>query len=89
MKDGSSLVVTPSSILSTATRGLDVDLSSDKGSKEVLDDSKDESIVKMRVSDSDKDDDGGEHEIKAMGICLLSLANLLFLFFLSFLGTIL
>ena len=82
MKDGSSLVVTPSSILSTATRGLDVDLSSDKGSK-------DESIVKMRVSDSDKDDDGGEHEIKAMGICLLSLANLLFLFFLSFLGTIL
>ena len=46
MKDGFSLVVTLSSIPSFATRGLDVDLSSDKGSKEVLKDSKDEPVMK-------------------------------------------
>ena len=46
MKDGSSLVVTPSSIPRSATWGLDADLSSDKGSKEVFEDSKNEPIMK-------------------------------------------
>ena len=84
MKDDSSLVVTPSSIPSSATRGLDVDLSFDKGSEEVLEDSEDEPVMKTRVSDSDEDSDGGGQETEAMGMCLLSLENLLFLFFVSF-----
>ena len=60
MKDGSSLVVTPSSIPSFATRGIDADLSSGEGSEEVLEDSEDEPFMKTRVSDSDEDNDGGE-----------------------------
>ena len=60
MKDGSSMVVTPSSIPSSTTRGLHVDLSSDEGSDEVFEDSEDEPIVKTRVSDSDKDSDDDE-----------------------------
>ena len=49
MKDGSSLVVTPSSILSFATYGPDVDLSFE-GSEDVLEDPDDEPIMKKRVS---------------------------------------
>ena len=64
-------------------------MSSDEGSKEVLEDSKDESIMYTRVSNFDEDGEGDEQETETMGTCLLSLANLLFLFFLSFLGTIL
>ncbi|KAL4654023.1 hypothetical protein ACB092_01G348000 [Castanea dentata] len=67
VKDGSSLVVTPSSIPSFATRGLDADLFSDEGSEEVLEDSDDEPTMKKRVSDSDEKD-SGEHETKAMDI---------------------
>ena len=44
--------------------------------------------MKTRVSNSDEDG-GGEQEIEAMGMCLLSLANLLFPFFLSLPNTIL
>ena len=87
MKDDSSLVVTPSSIPSSATQELDVDLSSDKGFKEVLEDSEDEPVMKTRVSNSDEDSDGGEKEAKAIGMCLLFLVNLLCLFFLSFPST--
>ena len=43
-------MVTPSSILSFATCGLDVDLSFDERSMEVLKDSKDEPVAKKRVS---------------------------------------
>ena len=81
MKDCSS-VVTPSSIPSFATRKPNVDLSSNEGSKEVLEDSEDEPIMRMEVSDSNEDDGSDEHETEAMGICLLSLTDLLFLFFL-------
>ena len=42
-----------------------------------------------RVSNFDEDGEGDEQETETMGMCFLSLANLLFLFFLSFLGTIL
>ena len=79
-------MVTPSSIPSSATRGPDVDLSSDEGFEEVLEDFEDEHIMKTKVSNSNKDSDGGEQEAEAMGMCLLSLANLLFLFFLLFPG---
>ena len=53
MKDGSSLVVTPSSIPSSATCGPDADLSSDEGSEEVLEYSNDEPTMKKRISDFD------------------------------------
>jgi len=60
------LVVTPSSIPIFATQVPDMELSPDKGSKEVLEDSDDESVIKMRVSDSyDAFDD--EPDTKAMG----------------------
>ncbi|KAK9998035.1 hypothetical protein SO802_017638 [Lithocarpus litseifolius] len=64
--DGSSLVVTPSSIPSFTTQGLDADLSSNEGSKEGLEDSEDEPIMKTRVSDSDGDNNSGEQEAEAM-----------------------
>ena len=54
MKDSSSLVVTPSFIPNSTTRGHDADLSS-KGYEEVLEDSDDEPIVKKRISDSDEE----------------------------------
>ena len=53
MKDGSSLIVTPSSIPNFATRGPNVDLSSE-GSEDVLEDSDDEPVSKKRISDSDE-----------------------------------
>ena len=40
--------------------------------------------MKTRVSNSNKDSDGGEQEIEAMGMCLLSLVNLLLFFFSSY-----
>ena len=60
MNDGSSLVVTPSSIPSSATRGLDTDLSSDEGSQKVFKDFEDEPVMKTRVSNSNEDSDGDE-----------------------------
>lgn len=76
-------MVTPSSIPSSSTHGPDVDLSSDEGFEEALEDFEDEPVVRKRVSDSDKD---VGHETEAMVMCLLSLKDLLFLFFLSFPG---
>ena len=55
MKDGSSLVVTPYSILSSATRGLDVDLSF-KGFEDVLEDPNDKPKMKKRVSNFEKEE---------------------------------
>lgn len=46
VKDGSCLVVTPSSIPSSATRGPNAGLSSDEGSEEVFENSKNELVVK-------------------------------------------
>ena len=73
MKDGSSLVVTPSFIPNFATRGPNAILSSE-GSEEVLEDSDDESTMKKRISYSNKEE-GGDHEAETMGMylpCLLS-----------------
>lgn len=55
VKDGSSLVVTPSSIPSSTTCGPNADLSSE-GSEDVLEDPDDEPSKKKRVSDSNKDE---------------------------------
>ena len=56
MKDGSSLVVTPSSIPNSTTRGPDVDLSSE-GSEDVFEGPNDEPVLKKRISDSDDEED--------------------------------
>lgn len=77
MKDGSTLMVTPSSISSFDTREPEAYLSSAKGSKEVLEDSEDESAMKKRVSDSDEED-SGKRKTEAIGTYLLSLLGLLF-----------
>ena len=63
VKDGLSLVVT-----------LDADLSS-KDSKEVLEHSDDEPTMTKRVSNSDKEEEGGDHETETMGTCLLYLLS--------------
>ena len=55
-------------------------MSSNEGSNEVLENSKDEFVIKKMVSDSDEND-GGEHKTEAMGMCLLPLSDLLFSFF--------
>ena len=68
VNDGSSLVVTPSSIPSSATCGPDVDLSS-KGSEDVLEDPDDEPVSKKRISNSDEEENVPP-EAKFMGMCL-------------------
>ena len=85
MKDGSSLVVTPSSIPSFVTIGPNADLSSDEGFEKVFEDSDDEPVMKTRVSNSDEDSGGDEQEAETMGICPLLPLGLLFLLFLLFL----
>lgn len=65
-----------------------MDLSLDEGSEEVLDDSIDELVVKMRVSNSDEAFDD-EHKVKDLGTHLQTLLYLLFLHFWLFLCTFL
>ena len=67
MKDGSSLVVTPSSIPSSATRGLDANLSSED-SKNILEDPEDEPVLKKRISDSDEEENASL-KTKFIGMC--------------------
>ena len=68
-KDGSSLVVTPSSILGSVTRSLDTDLSSE-GSDDILEDPNDAPILKKRISDSGEEESASP-EPDFMGMCLL------------------
>ena len=77
VKDGSSLVVTPSSIPSSAIRGPDADLSSE-GSKDVLEDPNDEPIIKKRISKSDEEE-SVDSETEFIGMCLFLLFLLSFL----------
>ena len=84
MKDGSSLVVTPSFIPSSATRGPDADLSF-KGFKDVLEDPDYEPTMKKRVYDSEEEENA-KHEVEFMGTHLLILLSSL-LFFISTLYT--
>ena len=75
MKDGSSLVVTPSSIPSSATCGPDANLSSE-GFEEVLEDSDDEPTMKKKISDFNEE--GGDHKAEAMGMYLSYLLSFSF-----------
>ncbi|XP_030955811.1 uncharacterized protein KIAA0754-like [Quercus lobata] len=54
-KGSASLVVTPSSIPGSATRGPDIDLSSE-GSDDILEDPDDAPVLKKRISDSDEEE---------------------------------
>ena len=67
MKDGSFLVVTPSSIPSSATSGPDVDLSS-KESEDILKDPEDEPVLKKRIFYSDEEENA-PLKTEFMGIC--------------------
>ena len=88
VKDGSSLVVTPSSILSSATRGPNIDFSSE-GSKDILKDPNDEPTMKKRIFDSEEEEIA-EHEAEFMGMCLFILLSFLLpLFFFFFFGHLL
>ena len=55
MKDGSSLVVTPSSIPISTTCGPDVDLSSEEF-KNILEDLDDEPVLGRRISESEEEE---------------------------------
>ena len=73
VKDGSSLVVMPSSIPISATYGLDTALSFEE-SKDILEDPDDEPVLGRRISESEEEE--------FMGMCYLS--SLLFFFFFPF-----
>ena len=70
VKDGSSLVVTPSSILSSATRGPDTNLSSE-GFDDILEDPDEAPILKKRISNSDEEENAPP-ELEFMDMCLPS-----------------
>ena len=78
-KDGSSLDVTPSSILGSVTHSLDTDLSSE-GSDDILEDPDDAPILKKRISDSDEEK-SAPPEPDFMGTCLLFISAKFSLFF--------
>ena len=79
MKDGSSLVVTHSSIPISATRGPDADLSSEE-SEDILEDLDDEPVLGRRISKSDEEE--GASPETFTGMCFLP--SLLFFFLLFF-----
>ena len=84
VKDGSSSVVTPSFIPSSATRGPNADLSSE-GSKDVLENPDDEPTIKKRIFESDEKE-SVDFETEFIGMCLFLpflLSFLLPLFLLS------
>ena len=85
VKDGSSLVVTLSSIPSSATRGPNTNLSS-KGSEDILEDPDDEPVLKKRISDSDeKESVPPEPEFMGMFLPPFLLSSLFFSSFVFFL----
>ena len=77
VKNGSSLVVTLSSIPIFATRGPDADLSS-KESEDILEDLDDEPVLGRRISESEEEESASPETF--MGMCFLP--SLLFFFFL-------
>ena len=82
VKDGSSLVVTPSSIPSSATRRPDIDLSFE-GSDDILEDPDDGPVLKKRISDSDEEENAPPKP-EFMGMCFPSFSAKFTFFFLSF-----
>ena len=79
MKDGSSLVVTSSSIPSSATRGLDADLSFEE-SKDILEDPEDKPILKKRISNSDEEE-STPLKTEFMGMCFFCFLSPFFIFY--------
>ena len=75
VNDGSSLVVTPSSIPSFAMHGPNADLSSEK-SEDILEDPEDEPVLKKRISDSDEEESISP-KTKSVGICFFRFLSLL------------
>ena len=75
VNDGSSLVVTPSSIPSFAMHGPNADLSSEK-SEDILKDPEDEPVLKKRISDSDEEESISP-KTKSVGICFFRFLSLL------------
>ena len=82
MKDGSSLVVTPSSIPNFATRGPDTDLSSE-GSDDILENPDDAPVLKKRISNSNKEE-SAPPEPEFMDMCLPSFSAKFTFFLLLF-----
>ena len=78
MKDGSSLIVTPSSIPSSTMCGPDADLSSEE-SEDILEDPKDESVLKKRISDSDEEESTSP-KTEFVGTCFFRFLSLLFIY---------
>ena len=72
VNDSSSLVVTPSSIPISATRGPDADLSSEE-SEDILEDPDDEPVLRRRIFES--------KEEEFMGMCFLPPHPSFFFFF--------
>lgn len=67
MKDDSFLVVTPSSIPVSATRGPDADLSSEE-SEDILEDLDDKPVLGRRISESEEEESAPP---EIMGMCFL------------------
>ena len=81
MKNGSSLLVTPSSIPIFATRGPDADLSSEE-SEDILEDPDNELVLGSRFSESEEEESASPETF--MGMLLSSLSPFFFFFFLLF-----
>ena len=77
MKDGSSLVVTPSSIPIFATREPDADLSS-KESVDILEDPDDKPVLGRRISEFEEEESASPDTF--IGMCFLP--SLIIIFFL-------
>ena len=75
-KGSASLVVTPSSIPGSATRGPDLDLSSE-GSADIFEDPDDVPVLKRTISDSDEEDSASSGP-DLMGMYLPSSSSSLF-----------
>ena len=72
------MVVTPSFIPSSATRGPDADLSFEE-SGDILENPEDDPVLKKRISDSDKEESVSP-KIEFMGMCFFRFLSLLFFF---------
>ena len=80
MKDGSSLVVTPSFIPISATRGPDVDLSS-KEFKNIPEDLNDEPILGRRISESEEEEGASPETFTGILFFFLLFSFFFFFFF--------
>ena len=77
-KGSASLVITPSSIPGSATRGPDLDLSSE-GSADIFEDPDDVPVLKMTISDSDEEGSASS-ELDLIGMYLPSSSSPFFVF---------